>query len=190
MPTQNTNYFNRDDNFDYSNTFKSLTFQDYLDVIPKQLTIGYKQKQGAYWFRCFNPEHHDGDPSLCVQQGNTQACIWKCFGSMQCPQHIFTNMFNTWLIQAGKVDINKVPTKTLEGLAYQGVIKKEDYHAIKDRRKSRAMSRYQTILDSRNFSSQHLHQLEADGSHHQQVQQRLKRPSSFLKFQRERGFYG
>ena len=44
---------------------------------------------------------------------------------MQCPQHIFTNMFNTWLIQAGKVDINKVPTKTLEGLAYQGVIKKK-----------------------------------------------------------------
>tara|TARA_Y100001937_G_scaffold98656_1_gene134625 strand:- start:202 stop:765 length:564 start_codon:yes stop_codon:yes gene_type:complete len=187
MATTNFNYFNPNGSFDYSNTFKSLTFQDYLDVIPKHLTTGYKQKQGAYWFRCFNPEHHDGDPSLCVQQGNTQACIWKCFGSMSCPQHIFTNMFNTWLIQAGKVDIQKVPTKTLEGLAFQGVISREEYHSIKDRRKAKSMSRYQTILDSNNFSPQHLQRLEADGSHHQQ---QIKRPSNFLKFVRERGFYG
>ena len=110
-----TNFFNpyqTNRQFDTTGTFKGLIFNDYIEVIPHHLTHGKKAYRGGYFFNCFNPEHDDGEPSLLIQPGNTQACIWKCFSG--CPQHIFTNMFNTWLIQAGKIDIQKLPSKPLE----------------------------------------------------------------------------
>ena len=98
-------------------------------------------------------------------------------------------MFNTWLIQAGKIDIQKLPSKTLEGLALQGIVSKDDYFSITERRKQKSMSRYQTIIDSRNIKPEQLQQLEADGTHHQKVQQSIRKPN-FLQFAKERGFYG
>jgi len=184
------NFFNpyqTDRQFDTRGTFKGLIFNDYIEVIPHHLTHGKKAYRGGYFYNCFNPEHDDAKPSLLIQPGNTQACIWKCFSG--CPQHIFTNMFNTWLIQAGKIDIQKLPSKTLEGLALQGIISKDDYFSITDRRKQKSMSRYQTILDSRNIKPAHLEQLEADGTHHQQPKQPIRKPN-FLQFAKERGFYG
>ena len=89
--------------FDYRNTFKGLTFGDYISVIPASLRVGEKPYKGGYFFRCFNPNHPDTEPSLLVRPGESQTCIWKCFGSNSCPQEIFTTMFNTWLIKAGKL---------------------------------------------------------------------------------------
>ena len=90
------------DQFDKRNTFKGLTFQDYLDVIPEKYWSESKPYRNGVFFRCWNPEHDDPNPSLLIQPGDTQTCIWKCF--TDCPQHIFTNMFNRWLIEKGKID--------------------------------------------------------------------------------------
>ena len=39
--------------FDYRNTFKGLTFGDYISVIPASLRVGEKPYQGGYFFRNF-----------------------------------------------------------------------------------------------------------------------------------------
>lgn len=170
--------------FDYRNTFKGLTFGDYISVIPASLRVGEKPYQGGYFFRCFNPEHPDTEPSLLVKPGRSQTCIWKCFGATSCPQDVFTKMFNTWLIKAGKINIQKLPTKTLEGLLYQGVISKHDYISIRDRRRESSESRVATILDSSKFPKNILTKLEADGT---PITPHLKK-SAFVQFAKARGF--
>ncbi|MAL46586.1 hypothetical protein [Hyphomonas sp.] len=175
------------DQFDKRNTFKGLTFQDYLDVIPEKYWSESKPYRNGVFFRCWNPEHHDPNPSLLIQPGDTQTCIWKCF--TDCPQHIFTNMFNRWLIEKGKIDIQKLPTKTLEGLAYQGIVSRDDLFAIKDRRAKAKANRASMMLDRRSFDPKILNNLEADGHYHQHQEQQRKKQSSFFAFAKERGFY-
>jgi len=167
--------------FDYRNTFKGLTFEEYISVIPPSLRVGEKPYKGGYFFRCFNPNHSDTDPSLLVRPGESQTCIWKCFGSNSCPQEIFTKMFNTWLIKAGKLNIQKLPTKTLEGLLYQGVIGKQDYISIKNRRSENRVS---TILDGSKIAPNILAKLEADGT---PITPHVKK-SAFVQFAKARGF--
>ena len=192
MPNYNYAASNINDEFDTSGTFKGLTFQDYLDVIPKPLQYGSRQKGHQHWYHCFNPDHPDVKaPSLVIQPGDTQTCIWKCFGANECPQNIFTKLFNTWLIQAGKINIQKLPTKTLEGLAYQGVIRREEYFSIRDRRNQRrALNPVSMVLDHRNFDPKLLQRLEADGTNHHPHPQPERNTGSFLQFAKDRGFYG
>ena len=58
------------DQFDKRNTFKGLTFQDYLDVIPEKYWSESKPYRNGVFFRCWNPEHDDPNP-LCQECNET-----------------------------------------------------------------------------------------------------------------------
>ncbi|MCS5544192.1 MAG: hypothetical protein NZ767_05265 [SAR86 cluster bacterium] len=114
--------------------FKSLTFEDYIDVLPRNNKT--KPYRGGYITNCINPLHPDTDPSLHLHPGNDQVCIWKCFGQMGCSQETLSIEFNKLLIEHGKLKLEKLYTQTLEGFLQLGIISQEEFNNVcKDRKR-------------------------------------------------------
>lgn len=113
--------------------FKTLTFEDYIDVLPRENQT--KPYKGGYITNCINPLHPDTEPSLHLHPGDDQICIWKCFGHMGCSQETLSIEFNKLLIQHGKLKLERLYTQTLEGFLQLGIISQEEFNnACQDRK--------------------------------------------------------
>ena len=132
-------------------TYSCLNFQDYMSVIPKEKFDGAKQYKGdGTFFRCFT-HGPDNDPSLLIKPGDDVACVWKCFSG--CRQEQIQAVFNKWLLAAGKLIPNNLPTRTLDGLKHQGALDDETYWSIIEHRKRKRGRKQHNYINSIRYAN-------------------------------------